>query len=191
MHGFPYQIPTWTQLSLYFPVTFPWGLKYPSFSLFPSSLLQQRGADVTSCHLFHEDWCLLTSFSLCNQISAKHLADGSCRVYLERGKPQDNLTVPGRKGKKGINSLFWEVWTLPLGGERWPDCILFKIFIFYTCISQSQLAEVLPTCEAREAAPALFHLFAATIFFPPDFRRQYRRDLLLRQDVKLLPLDPG
>lgn len=40
---------------------------------------------------------------------------------------------------------------------------------FYIYILQSQLAEVMPTCEEREAAPALFHFFAATISFPRCF----------------------
>lgn len=59
----------------------------------------------------------------------------------------------------------------------------------YICILQSPLARLMFVCESteeREVDLALFHFFSAAISFSSDFRRQYRRDLLLRKDVKLL-----
>lgn len=64
-------------------------------------------------------------------------------------------------------------------------------------ILQFQLAGLVSVCEnteGKEAGPVLFRFFSAAVSFShflSDLGRQHRRDLLQRQDVKLLQLDPG
>lgn len=98
VHGFPHRIPIWTQLSFISLRLSHEGWNIQVFPSFPPA------AEGGRCHLLPPfSWRLMPahlSLSLCNQISAKHLADGSCRLYLERGKLRTTWQCQEKREKK-------------------------------------------------------------------------------------------